>query len=236
MKPLVVFAYDFKHKRSFDFLVRLFLEGFRPEIVLGQPWREVVRPPELVRSKARHIGLVDAREVCRRFGWKYEVADHNGKRAAELLEPLGSGFGLIAGARILRGPVNALEGGIINFHPALLPEGRGLNALEWALVEGRPLGVTAHLIDESIDAGRLVDKQEIPEYPDDSLLDLSLRLAEIQLEMLPGVVRAVGHGDPEMFPPLGKGQMHRPMLPEEQERVLPALMLRRSGADRSHAG
>ena len=98
-------------------------------------------------------------------------------------------LGIIAGARILKDPIiRAFPIGIINFHPGLIPEARGLDALLWSVYKGVPLGVTAHLIDSRVDLGRILVRETIPIYGDDTMLDLSERLHEKQLELLPKAI------------------------------------------------
>ncbi len=48
--------------------------------------------------------------------------------------------------------------GIINIHPAILPDYRGLDASLWALYEGAPLGVTSYVVDKGIDTGSVIKK------------------------------------------------------------------------------
>lgn len=52
--------------------------------------------------------------------------------------------------------------GILNFHPSLLPYGRGKDPNFWSFVEGTPFGVTLHFIDEGIDTGPIAFQREIP--------------------------------------------------------------------------
>lgn len=51
--------------------------------------------------------------------------------------------------------------GFVNTHPSLLPHNRGRNPNHWAIVEGRPYGVTLHLVDEGVDSGSIVAQREI---------------------------------------------------------------------------
>ena len=46
--------------------------------------------------------------------------------------------------------------GIINIHPAKLPEYRGLDASIWALKDGQEAGVSAYLVDKGIDTGKVI--------------------------------------------------------------------------------
>ncbi len=58
--------------------------------------------------------------------------------------------------------------GSLNFHPSLLPHGRGKSPNFWSIVEGTPFGVTIHWVDEGIDSGDLAYQQEIPICWEDS--------------------------------------------------------------------
>ncbi|HEV7280486.1 MAG TPA: formyltransferase family protein [Pirellulaceae bacterium] len=52
--------------------------------------------------------------------------------------------------------------GCLNFHPSLLPHGRGKAPNFWTLVEGTPYGVTIHWVDAGIDSGDVAFQREIP--------------------------------------------------------------------------
>ena len=58
--------------------------------------------------------------------------------------------------------------GCLNFHPSLLPEGRGKHPNFWALKGRTPFGVTLHFIDEGIDTGDVAFQQEIPVFWEDT--------------------------------------------------------------------
>lgn len=194
----VVFAYNFPHKKTQDFIERLVVLGFTPQAVLAADPVKLNLPPSPIRVKARHGGLLHPRRICERFEIPYRVVDHRGDECAELLAGMRPEIGVVAGARILpRRVIDCFRKGIVNFHPGLIPEVRGLDALQWAVYHDLPLGVTAHLIDHRVDAGRIVERRVIDEYEDDTLIDLSLRLHETQVGMLESVLARVAAGDPE---------------------------------------
>jgi methionyl-tRNA formyltransferase len=56
-----------------------------------------------------------------------------------------------------------------NFHPAILPEYRGIGAYTWVILnEEKESGVTLHLIDEEIDHGPIIDIERFPITDSDS--------------------------------------------------------------------
>lgn len=186
----VVFAYDFPHKKTQDVILRLSALGSAPELVIAAPPVELRVPPPAIRVKPRHADLLDPADLCRELGIPYVIADHRGAECLFELDARKARIGVVAGARILpRAVIEACAHGVLNLHPGLLPDVRGLDALQWAIFQERPLGVTAHLINERVDAGWVVERRGIDEFPDDTLPDLSLRLYETQLAMLPSALQ-----------------------------------------------
>ena len=52
--------------------------------------------------------------------------------------------------------------GCLNFHPSLLPHGRGKAPNFWSIVEETPFGVTIHWVDAGIDSGDIAFQEPIP--------------------------------------------------------------------------
>lgn len=78
-------------------------------------------------------------------------------------------YSMILSSRLLSIP----RYGAINVHGALLPEYRGANPVEWALINGaREAGVTIHVVDEGIDTGPIVAQRKIPIAFEDTWLDV----------------------------------------------------------------
>lgn len=226
---LAVFAYNFPHKKTQDFLLRLFLEKADVVLVLAADPVELGIPPASVRMKVRGGGgLVHPRRIAERLGWRYEVVEHNSTRTTELLREERIDAGVISGARILKPHViEAVPMGIINFHPGLLPEGRGLDAMQWAIYEDRPIGVTAHLIDGRVDAGLALLKRELSIQKDDTVFDLSQRLMDVQSDMLPEALAILGQNTAGLEP-AGGGKLHRKMPPAIEAQISDRLRARQA--------
>lgn len=71
-----------------------------------------------------------------------------------------------------------VDGRTVNFHPALLPEGRGWYPHVHSIVRGRPVGVTLHAIDENADTGPIWAQREVALRPDDTGQSIYLRLQD----------------------------------------------------------
>jgi methionyl-tRNA formyltransferase len=186
---LVVFAYNFPHLKTQSFLVELKLLGYAPMAVIAAPRVSLKHGERVVRSESRDLHLHEPGRVAERLGFPFFVAPHGSATTVELLGRLKPDLGLISGARLL--PVEVLEAftlGVVNFHPGLLPVSRGLDSLLWDIVLDRPVGVTAHLIDGRMDAGRLIMQRTLPEYDDDTLIDMKLRAEQVELSMIEPVL------------------------------------------------
>ena len=77
----------------------------------------------------------------------------------------------------------------INRHSALLPKYGGLWPVFWAMLKGeKEIGVTVHIMEEKIDAGKILAQREIPILSSDSLYSLYRKAfgisAQVVLEAL----------------------------------------------------
>jgi methionyl-tRNA formyltransferase len=70
----------------------------------------------------------------------------------------------VAYDRILRSPLLGVPArGGVNFHAGKLPEYRGRNVVNWAILNGeREIGLTAHVMDEGIDSGAILLQRTLP--------------------------------------------------------------------------
>ncbi len=100
--------------------------------------------------------------------------------------------GLVVGAgymRVLSPAFLELFPAVLNVHPSLLPEFRGLRAVERALEAGvSETGVTVHFMVEEVDAGPVVVQEAVPVLPGDTKESLLERLHPVEHRLL---VRAV---------------------------------------------
>ncbi|MEV4642525.1 methionyl-tRNA formyltransferase [Actinoplanes sp. NPDC049548] len=70
--------------------------------------------------------------------------------------------------------------GTLNVHDALLPAYAGFSPLIWALLNDEPeVGVTAHMMDETLDAGPIVLQRAVPVGPEDTATDLFHKTLEL---------------------------------------------------------
>ncbi len=78
----------------------------------------------------------------------------------------------------------------INFHPALLPKGRGLMPTPYIIMSHpEAAGVTLHKITEKLDAGDILYQEPLPLHERESVETLSVRIAMRSEDILPHVMK-----------------------------------------------
>src|SRR5689334_18270580 len=115
-----VFAYNFPHKKTNDFIFRMLSEAIPIELILAADPVELPIAPPSVKTKIRHQEVLHPRMIADNFKINFHVCQHNSQEAINYIKKYDLDVGIIAGARILKEPViNAFKLGVINFHPGL---------------------------------------------------------------------------------------------------------------------
>lgn len=87
------------------------------------------------------------------------------------------------------------RGRILNIHPALLPQFKGLHTHRRALDAGvKQHGATVHFVVEETDDGPTVLQQSVPILEDDTEEALAARVLEIEHRIYPEALRLVAEG------------------------------------------
>lgn len=105
--------------------------------------------------------------------------------------------------------------GCVNLHPALLPEYRGTNVIQWALIHGEShTGMTLHQMDEGIDTGPILAQSKSVIGPDDDFLSLMKRSKSDGEMLLAHAWPRVTRGELEATPQdESRASYHRALAP-----------------------
>jgi len=97
------------------------------------------------------------------------------------LKALGANLQVVVAFRMLPEAVWKMpELGTFNLHASLLPQYRGAAPINWAVINGEErTGVTTFFIDEKIDTGAMILKEETEIKPDETAGELHDRLMEL---------------------------------------------------------
>lgn len=124
-------------------------------------------------------------------------------------------YGGILPPELLRIPRLACLG----VHPSLLPRYRGANPVRWALIQGDATsGVSIFRMEEGIDTGSIIVREEVPIHPQDNAAILGERLAYVGADALARALTLYAGG--RVVPIAQNGEASQaPIIPRSQERI-----------------
>ena len=152
------------------------------------------RPGAKGIAAAREAGLATAVVDHTRFGKDREAFELALQRE---LEERRIEIVCLAGFMRLLTPwfVSRWQDRMINIHPALLPEFKGLDTHARALAAGaKQHGATVHFVVPEMDSGPIVAQAAVPVRADDSEATLAARVLEVEHQIYPQALRWVAEG------------------------------------------
>jgi len=142
---------------------------------------------------------------ARKHGLLTAVVDHRDHTSREQydsalqrqLESVAPDYIVLAGFMRILSPafISAFAHRILNIHPSLLPDYKGLNTHQRALDNGESQhGVSIHLVTAKLDDGPILLQGAYPVKPDDRVEDLQARGHRLEHQMYPQLLRWIGEG------------------------------------------
>lgn len=118
-------------------------------------------------------------------------------------------------AKISKPILLSVECGILNVQPGLLPKYRRASAVEWALWNKDPLGVTAHLMSHGYDDGPIIDARVLQDYETKEYTDIRIYVYFLGIELMQDVVKSWLSNGRQLFETSEQNELHavtrRPM-------------------------
>ena len=189
---MILFAYDFPHRKTQDFIFYLNYYNFKLDVVIGAPKQLIKVPEQQYHSSVPTICIHDTREICWKMNIPYFKMGHNSEECLHFLDQKKPKLGLISGARILKKEViDKFSLGIINFHPGGIPDCRGLDTAHWIMYNNLSIAVTSHFIDGRVDGGWIIKRQEFDRLENYTLQDIGSLLYYGQLAIFRESISAV---------------------------------------------
>ena len=152
------------------------------------------RPDASGLARARQAGIATAIVDHRAFGEDREAFERalDGELQAHRIDLL-----CLAGFMRLLTPwfVTRWSRRMLNIHPALLPQFKGLHTHRRALAAGvKRHGATVHFVVPEMDAGPIVVQDSVPVVEDDTEETLAERVLEVEHRIYPQALRLVAEG------------------------------------------
>lgn len=209
----VVFGYAFPHRKTAEGLYRLRARGVPIDYVIGAPFKTLSLRRPLFKDSAKTLSLRTPAEICSDLSIRYYEFPHESPEAIRLITETKPERGVILGARILpKAVIRGFSEGILNMHPGLLPFNAGLHNVEWAINNQFPQGVSVHLIDESVDGGKLLGQRHLDTIPTSfRIRDLESTLGEIEMQFAEKFLTAGAQWPCLTYTKLTNKHYHEPM-------------------------
>ncbi len=158
----------------------------------------VVTQPDRPRGRGRIPALTPIKALAEKYNLPVnqpermrdrEVIDYFRDLAPDLV--VVAAFGQILPREILEIP----KMGCINVHPSLLPKYRGAAPMNWTIIRGEvKTGVTIMLMDEGLDTGDILSREETVIDPEETFGKLHDRLANMGAVLLLKTVEMIVNG------------------------------------------
>lgn len=162
-------------------------------------------PYETLQSLVRREGIryrsVD--EFCNEGISVFFCGDLNETVVLQRLEAMRPRLAVFTGGGLLRSEVLERCGeGVLNCHAGILPRYRGMDVIEWAILEGNftQIGCTVHFMDSGVDTGDIVRIRPIPLQPGDELHRLRERFEPLMCREMVAACLDVLNGRAQRLP------------------------------------
>ena len=192
-------------------LEALIQAGHEIVLVVTQPDKPKGRGKNLQFSPVKEAALAHGLEVYQpRRVREPECVEYLRKQEADIMVVVA--FGQILSKEILDMP----RFGCVNVHASLLPKYRGAAPIQWAVIQGEKVtGVTTMRMDEGIDTGDMILKEEVVLKPEETGGSLFDRLAETGAALCVRTLAAIEDGSAVYTPQEHDKATHTTMIKKQ---------------------
>ncbi len=179
------------------------LQKITDKFVLVGKRPEGITPMQELAHKVRlpHRSL---RAICALHKIPYDVVkDLNDRSAYSLLQTHSPDVIAFTGGGLIRKDLLSLPGlGILNCHSGILPHYRGMDVVEWPILEKRldQIGLTLHFMESGVDTGPILLQKKVSPQKEESSLDLRLRMEPMMVGLMLEGLRRLRDGNIKPIP------------------------------------
>ncbi|PKL52054.1 MAG: methionyl-tRNA formyltransferase [Nitrospira bacterium HGW-Nitrospira-1] len=161
----------------------------------GEEVVAVVTQPDKVKGRGHKLSRPPIKELAISRG--IPIMQPSGIRTPEFFDEIARpapdiivvvAYGRLIPAALLKLPPM----GCVNVHASLLPQYRGAAPIQWALINGEEkTGITTMLMDEGLDTGAVLLKEEVAIHEEDNAYTLGRRLSQVGASLLIKTLKAI---------------------------------------------
>lgn len=124
------------------------------------------------------------------------VDDLNSEETINIIKKLKPKILLLMCSQVIIDDIISIPRYTINIHSGILPRYRGLDVKRWAILEDGEIGITAHLVDESLDNGPIIFQKKLNIFPGDTVESISEKnYYQNRYEVLVEAIRKIENGN-----------------------------------------
>lgn len=198
-----------------DSLKAIYEKGHEILSVITVPDRPKGRGMKLIYSEVKEYALENGLEIMQpdKLRGNEEIIEKIKEMNPDVICVVA--YGRILPKEILDIP----KYGCINVHPSLLPKYRGSAPIQWAILNGdEKTGVTTMYLDEEMDSGDIILKEEVEIDKDETSGELWDRLSKIGADLLVETLEQIENGTAPREKQ-GKEFTIAPMLEKSQAKI-----------------
>jgi len=193
-------------------LEKVYNAGYDIELVITNQDKPKGRGMKLCPSPVKEFAIEKGIKVCQPLKIK-ESIDEIKNINPDLIIVVA--YGKIIPNKILEIP----RLGTINVHGSLLPKYRGAAPIQWAVINGEKItGVTTMYINEQMDAGDVILKQEVEIGDYETLGEVWKKLSKVGADLLLETLKQIENGTAPRVPQTGE-PTYAPMLSKDIAKI-----------------
>ena len=178
------------------------MQKITSKLILPEPTiAEQERSPLSVMAAEIGLNFKDLSALSRRKRIFYQqVSDFNSSACESALLELSPDLIVFTGGGLIRKKILDIPTlGVLNCHSGLLPRYRGMDTLEWTLLEAENalprVGLTLHFMDKGVDTGPILRQHVEALKPGETLDAVRKRLEPAMVRLMSGGVRDLQRGE-----------------------------------------
>jgi methionyl-tRNA formyltransferase len=163
----------------------------------------VEQTPLVDLAMALGLEFTSLATFCQKHGIQcHKVYDFNSASSEGALQELSPDLIVFTGGGLIRRNILEIPGlGVLNCHSGLLPRYRGMDTLEWAILEAMEalpqVGLTLHFMDSGVDTGPILRRHIEELRPGDTLDSVRKRLEPAMVRLVSTGVHGLQRGELE---------------------------------------
>ncbi|MEI9996831.1 MAG: formyltransferase family protein [Rhizomicrobium sp.] len=208
---LALLTYDTQHRKTQEVFFRLRRRGFADIGLVLTPFKP--RAPRAIAVNHRPFQFTgpSAQALAERYGLRRVMLDDWRSFRDDY------DYYLICGANLIDGEFcNSAK--VVNCHPGLVPQTRGLDSFKWAIHKNQLAGNTLHLLDDRVDLGTVFHQEPTPVFAEDDFATLAARHYDNEIDLLANFDRYLGGAGTVLG--LAQGEATKRMPPDLEPQMM----------------